>query len=245
MPKSGTELFNAVRDRYLWALNDQSISDQLFYKKGDPNQWTYMVMDRASEGVGRINNSHTSTTIQINNSPRYPKLSIRIELAKAMGWVKMGTLDNGQPGYVLGPNLRKEFLNNVVPEAIDLIRPINNGDEIFYKIDPDTLNLSCYINWVFTDLDNAYKKAFGNNRRSMYVYCNAGCSMVVGNQVTDLIRNIPYAMDERHFEPNQIQYIPVRSDVMDIIELQVSENNGKLVDFSSGVTSVTLHFKHE
>ena len=49
----------------------------------------------------------------------------------------------------------------------------------------------------------------------------------------------------RYFEPNQIQYLPVRSDSLDIIETQVAEVDGKLVEFSPGVTTVTLHFKHE
>ena len=79
----------------------------------------------------------------------------------------------------------------------------------------------------------------------MFLYSNVGRSMVVGDQVTDLIREIPYALDERHFEPDHIQYLPGRSDVINIIELQVSENDGKLVESSPGVTSVTLHFKHE
>lgn len=145
----------------------------------------------------------------------------------------------------MGPNLRKEFPTNVVPEAVDVTKAVNNGDEMFYKIDPDVLHLSVVINWVFMDLDNAYEKAFGHNRRPMYLYSNVGRSMVVGDQVTDLIREIPYALNERQFEPNRIQYLPVRSDVIDIIELQVSGNDGKLVEFSPGVTSVTLHFKYE
>ena len=69
--------------------------------------------------------------------------------------------------------------------------------------------------------------------------------MVVGNQVTDLLREIPPESSKGSYEPVHIQYLPVRSDVIDIIELQVAENDGKLVEFSSGVTSVTLHFKHE
>ena len=125
-----------------------------------------MVIDCAENGQCVIDNSRTSTTIQINNSPRYPKLSIGIKLAKAMQWVKMGTLENGQPGYVLGPNLRKEIQTNVVPEAVDVIKAVNNGDETFYKIDPDVLHLSTIINCVFMDLDNAYERAFGHNRRS-------------------------------------------------------------------------------
>ena len=77
----------------------------------------------------------------------------------------------------------------------------------------------------------------------MHLYSNAGRSMIVGNQVTDLMREVPYALEERHCEPDNIQYLPVRSDVIDIIEMQASENDGKLVEFSPGVTSVTLHFK--
>ena len=192
-----------------------------------------------------IDNTRTSTSIEINNSPRYPKLSIGIELAKAMRWIVMGTLEDGQPGYVLGPNLRRDFPTHIVPKTVDLVIPANNGDRMFYKIDPDVLHLSCFINWVFMDLDASFERAFGINQRSMYLYSNVGRSMVVGNQVTDLLREVPYSLEKRYFEPNKIQYLPVRSDSLDIIETQVAEVDGKLVEFSPGVTSVTLHFKHE
>ena len=249
-PKTGTELFNMIRDKYLWELNDQSNWDlQLMKKKqndDDPDELSFMVMHRAENGECVIDNTKTSTSIEINNSPRYPKLSIGIELAKAMGWVVSGELDDGEPGYVLRPNLRKEFPNHIVPKAVDLVpKPVNNGDRIFYKIDPDVLHLSCFVNWVFMDLDASFEKAFGNNHRPMYLYSGSSQSMIVGNQVTDLIREVPYSLGNRYFEPNQIQYIPVRSDSLDIIETQVAEVEGQLVDFSPGVTSVTLHFKHE
>ena len=47
------------------------------------------------------------------------------------------------------------------------------------------------------------------------------------------------------YEPRHILYLPVRVDVMDIIETQLAENDGKLVEFASGVTTVTLHFKYD
>ena len=249
-PKTGTELFNMIRAKYLCELNNQSNWDlQLMKKKSnddDPDELSYMVMDRAENGECVIDNTKTSTSITINNTPRYPKLSIGIELAEAMGWVVAGEMDDGSKGYVLGPNLRKEFPTHIVPKAVDLVpRPLNNGDRIFYKIDPDVLHLSCFINWVFTNLDASFEKAFGNNQRPMYLYSGASRSTVVGNQVTDLIRKVPYSLGHRFFEPNQIQYLPVRSDALDIIETQVAEVDGQLVDFSPGVTSVTLHFKHE
>ena len=247
-PKTGTEFFNAVRDVYLRLLNDEAVSDVHYFKKkvsaDDPTELSYMTMERAKDGVGIIDNSRTCTTIEINNSPRYPQLYIGLELAKAMQWVEMGTV-NGQAQYVLGRNLRKDFPHHVVPEARDVLVPEVNGDEMFYKVTEDALQLSAHINWVFMDLDGAFERAFGSTRRPLYVYSNAMRSMVVGNQVTDLIREVPYALNQRHFTPDPVQYMPVRSDVMDIFETQVAENDGTLVDFGPGVTTLTLHFKYE
>ena len=95
------------------------------------------------------------------------------------------------------------------------------------------------------DLDASFEKAFGSNQHPMYLYSGSSLSMIVDNQVTDLMREVPYSLEKRHFEPSQIQYLPVRSHSLEIIETQVAEVDGKLVDFSPGVTSVTLHFKHE
>ena len=111
-------------------------------------------------------------------------MATNLELAKKMKWIKMGTLDDGSAGYVLGPNLRKDFPTNVVPIATDLIITRNSGDEIFYKIDSDALHLSTLINWVFLDLDRGFEQAFGCNQRPLHVYSNVGQSMVTGNQVT-------------------------------------------------------------
>ena len=47
------------------------------------------------------------------------------------------------------------------------------------------------------------------------------------------------------FMARHVLYLPVRVDVMDIIETQVAENDGTLVEFASGVTTITLHFKYE
>ena len=69
--------------------------------------------------------------------------------------------------------------------------------------------------------------------------------MVTGNQVTDLLREIPHDPTKMYYEPRHVLYLPVRVDIMDIIETQLAENDGKLVDFNTGVTTVTLHFKHE
>ena len=246
-PRSGTELMNMIRDRYLHRLGDRTDVDVTLYKKkskaDDPTELLYTVMRRAEHGECVLDNSRTCRSLLINGKRVYPQMNIGIELAKKMKWVKMGRLQNGQPGYVLGPHLRKEFPKEFVPTATDLIIAQNDGDETFYKIDPDTLHLSCFINWVFTDLDRSYEEAFGHERRSLFVYSNVGQSMVTGNQVTDLLKQVRYDPDVIDLQPRHILYLPVRTTFLDIVETQVSENDGRLVDFASGVTTITLHFK--
>ena len=77
------------------------------------------------------------------------------------------------------------------------------------------------------------------------MYSDVGQSTVTENQITDLLREIPHDPSKTYYEPKHILYLPVRVDVMDIIETQLAENDGTLVNFASGVTTVTLHFKYE
>ena len=48
----------------------------------------------------------------------------------------------------------------------------------------------------------------------------------------DLLREVPYNPEKNHFKPKRIQYLPVHSDVMDIIEMQVAGNTVELVNFT-------------
>ena len=124
-----------------------------------------------------------------------------------------------------------------------------------WKYGNEGLQQGSYCNWRFINLDESYREAFGGvsetalvsapPRGPMYLYSNVGRSTIMGNRVTDLLREIPHDLTKMSYEPLHIQYKPVRSNFVDIIETQLAENDGKLVDFVSGVTSVTLHFKDE
>jgi len=66
-----------------------------------------------------------------------------------------------------------------------------------------------------------------------------GGGSVVGNQVTDLLREVNFirkGAGTQYFEPAHIQYIPVRKEVLDIIEVQVAEATGELTTFGAGIT---------
>ena len=176
-----------------------------------------------------------------------PQVIFGPKLVETMKWLVKDLYDV----YTTSGNLRNEA--DRVPD--DVKKDWTYVDEgrswsQLWNYSNQGLQLSPYCNWRFVYLDESYRNAFGGSvsvphRTPMYLYCNAGRSMVMGNQVTDLLREIPHESSKGSYEPIHILYLPVRSEAIDIIELQLAENNGKLVEFSSGVTSVTLHFKHE
>ena len=123
----------------------------------------------------------------------------------------------------------------------------------FWIYTSEGLQLGPYCNWRFYYLDESYQKSFGGggvsvstpHRSPLYVYSDVGQITVTGNEVTDLLREIPHDPTKMSYEPKHILYLPVHVYVIDIIETQLAENNGTLVDFASGVTTLTLHFKYE
>lgn len=66
-----------------------------------------------------------------------------------------------------------------------------------------------------------------------------------------MLREIKYHREGRgtvHFEPLRIQYLPIRNQVIEMVELQIAETVGEgddLVQFGPGHSIVTLHFKKE
>ena len=105
--------------------------------------------------------------------------------------------------------------------------------------------MSC--SWRFTNLNTAFRSIVGEPTRSLHVYADVAGSIVVGNRVTDLLREVMYQRKGRgsvYFEPIQIQYIPLRKEVVDIVETNVAETSGDLTKFGPGNTIVTLHLKN-
>ena len=170
------------------------------------------------------------------------KLTFAKSLAVEMGWIKKDR--RVSEGYTIGPNLLTELLGNYKPLPSDLGSLLHYPN--FFEVKNGTVHLSCFVNWRFVNLNVAFHSVVGNTARSLLVYSNVGGSSVVGNQVTDLLREVKFERTSKginYFEPLHIRYLPVRNHTIDIIETQVSETNGDLTRFSEGETIVTLHFK--
>ena len=178
-----------------------------------------------------------------------PSFSVHSKLALKMGWVVLS--DTHSSGFTLGPNLQQTFLQDQVPTMApgsdwnDLID--TSGNPVLWAVNQrHYLDLSMSCSWRFTNLNTAFRSIVGDPTRSLHVYSDVAGSIVVGNRVTDLLREVMYQRKGRgsvYFEPTHIQYIPLRKEVVDIVEINVAETNGDLTKFGSGNTIVTLHFK--
>ena len=80
--------------------------------------------------------------------------------------------------------------------------------------------------------------------RPVHLYCNVGESSIVGTQITNFLRDLPYKDAPIRWEPEHVQYHRVRGDTVEILEVEVAETNGHLMTLNpSGETQVTLHFQ--
>ena len=185
-----------------------------------------------------------------NTTMVVPHLAIHHLMAEKMGWFKKNDAGN----YALGPNLAMEFRDEKVPNNNDIELRNSKNDPEYYQVSTDGAGttwiwLSFSVNWRFTNLNVAFRAVVGDPTRTLHVYSDVAGSSVVGNRVTDLLREIQYKRQGRgtlYFEPLHIQYMTIRNEVVEIIHVQVAETIGRggdLVKFGDGHTIVTLHFK--
>jgi len=182
-----------------------------------------------------------------------PTRTIYTKLALKMGWLRKIA-----SGLILGPNVQQEFMGDQIP---NMKKPIDNdwndlnddqSNPFFWTVRsflPNHLQLSMSCSWCFTNLNVAFRSVVGDPARSLHVYSDVAGSTIVGNRVTDLLREIHDKREGRgtiYFEPLHIQYLPLHNETMEIIQIQVTETFGAeddLVKFGKGNTIVTLHFK--
>ena len=136
-----------------------------------------------------------------------PGFAVNRHLAIEMGWFVEHASDNPQLAIALGPNLVIEPHGYLKPNTTDIETRWDSGGKTVadtyrtqYWIIPrnskgeltDFIRLSLDVNWRFTNLNYAFEHVFGTSSRSLFVYSDVGGSSVLGEQVTDFIREVNY-----------------------------------------------------
>ena len=139
-----------------------------------------------------------------------PALWFNVALAEKLGWIKKDG-DN----YSLGPNLQIEFFEDKIPD-IGVVSDLHDDDgfPVFWSVSlpikgQKYLKLSIYCNWRFLNLNKAFEVLVGSSSRSLFVYSDVARSGVVGNQVTDLLREVNLirrGAGVQYFEPTHSIY---------------------------------------
>ena len=103
-----------------------------------------------------------------------------------------------------------------------------------------------YVDWKFINLNRAFSEAVGTSSRRLMVYSNVMRHNVVGDMQHCLVREVAYKHDgsgSYYFEAQQVQWMPLGSPHVNVIEVEIAETDGTLVKFGPGRTIATLQFR--
>ena len=162
----------------------------------------------------------------------------------------------------LGPNLRIEYPNDALPNNFalkdeDLVKnqifnPVlgdfTGGEACLWLVQNGVLMLSQTVNWRFIHLNDNFHQMRMHPQRALNVYSDAALGMIVRNQIEKLLSVINFKGQGKgtvFFEPQQVQYHPIKNDFMKMLEFKIRDTDGMPVRFEKGRTVVTLHFKRE
>lgn len=139
------------------------------YDRTKHEPWAWKIPETIEDIIptsnGKARNSSSTTWTRspkkksFGNRPKWFCLSIALEMA----WVWK---HQGLGYYLVEPNLTKRFPIGTSLYSDDVRNSLTEDVfDPFFKFDDDGLQLSCFCNWRFTGLNEAYEKAFGSSRR--------------------------------------------------------------------------------
>ena len=95
-------------------------------------------------------------------------------------------------------------------------------------------------------MDDAFEKIVGTTRRTVMVYSDVVQSTVVGSGKFPLLREVQLVRageGKSTVEPLHHQWIKVRGNQLDIVEVEVANPGGSLTVLTPGKTIVTIGLK--
>ena len=187
-------------------------------------------------------------------------------IAGRFGFVQKLT---GVTGYVLGPNLQFTFpsvtyTNQTQPDSTDpaaradynwngehflAVQPSDLTSDIMdqvFEVNGKRLHLSRMVEWQFNNLNASFEKIVGTSKRTVMVYSDIVESTVVGSGKYPLLREVQLLRTgegESTAEPLHHQWIKVRGQQLDILEVEIASTSGPLAILPPGKTLVTIGLK--
>ena len=191
---------------------------------------------------------------------------INVEIALKFGFLRRKT---GKTGYntsdfVLGPNMQYSLPTKTYDETTgpvgstkrnyynwegDVFEGVNFTSRAFTIMTFDNvkwMRLHLGFEWRLNNLNYTFEKIVGTRKRTVMVYSDLVESTVVGSGKYPLLREVQLLRTgdgESTAEPLHHQWIKVRGQQMDILEVEIASTNGPLAILPPGKTLVTIGLK--
>ena len=188
-----------------------------------------------------------------------------MEIATRFGFIEKPV--GVDAGYVLGPNIQftcpiVTYTDQTLPTGSSFRSDYNwNGehyvgtqpsdltsdimDQVF-EVNGKRLHLSRMVEWRFNNLDASFEKMVGTSKRTVMVYSDLVESTVVGSGKYPLLREVQLLRTgegESTAEPLHHQWIKLRGNQLDIVEVEIASTSGPLAILPPGKTLVTIGLK--
>ena len=191
---------------------------------------------------------------------------INVDIALKFGFLRLKTGKTGssQNDYVLGPNLQYSLPTKTYDETTgpvgsryrtyynwegEVYEGVNFTSRAFFIVTADNvkwMRLHLAFEWRLNNLDASFEKIVGTRRRTVMVYSDLVESTVVGSGKFPLLREVQLLRTgdgESTAEPLHHQWIKLRGNQLDILEVEIASTGGPLAILPPGKTLVTIGLK--
>ena len=191
---------------------------------------------------------------------------INVDIALKFGLLRLKTGKTGssQSDYVLGPNLQYFLPTQTYDETTgpvgsryrtyynwegEVYEGVNYTSRAFFIVTADNvkwMRLHQAFEWRLNNLDASFEKIVGTRRRTVMVYSDLVESTVVGSGKYPLLREVQLLRTgdgESTAEPLHHQWIKVRGNQLEILEVEIASTSGPLAILPPGKTLVTIGLK--
>ena len=207
---------------------------------------------------------HEGELLNFTKTKALTSFSLDLGVAKKFGFIEP---KKGVVGYVLGPNLQftlptVAYDNQTQPVGSSFRRDKNWIGEHWTGLQPTNVNrevtdqvfqvknnqphLSRMVEWQFNNLNAPFEKLVGASKRTVMVYTDVVESTVVGSGKFPLLREVQLLRTgegESKVEPLHYQWIKVRGNQLEMVEVEIATPSGPLAILLPGKTLVTIGLK--
>ena len=190
--------------------------------------------------------------------------TLDLGIAERFGFVEQL---EGVVGHVLGPNLQftcptVTYTDQTLPSGSSYRSQYNWSGEHYvgtqptdltsdvmdqmFEVKNKRLHLSRMVEWQFNNLDASFEKIVGTSKRTVMVYSDIVESTVVGSGKYPLLREVQLLRTgdgESTAEPLHHQWIKLRGNQLEILEVEIASTSGPLAILPPGKTLVTIGLK--